>query len=275
MDLLFLGSGSAHTVAADNFQSNMVLVTDDGRRLLIDCGSDVRWSLARQGLSHRDVTDIYVSHLHADHIGGLEYIGFRTMFDPQCERPRLYLVDALAERLWRHSLSGGMGVVCEGETQLDDFFDVHAVRANHVFAWHDVQLEAVPTLHVASPGIDVYSHALVIEHAGFRTFITTDTCFDAQRLQPHYDRADLIFHDCELGECRTGIHPHYDELRRLPDAVRAKMWLYDYQPLPLPAAKADGFRGFVRAGQSFRLARSGPAARSLRRAPARQARRIA
>ena len=90
MKLLFLGSGSARTLAADNYQSNMVLAADSGRRLLIDCGSDVRWSLAKQGLSHLDVTDIYISHLHADHIGGLEYIGFQTKFDARCERPRLW-----------------------------------------------------------------------------------------------------------------------------------------------------------------------------------------
>jgi len=45
----------------------------------------------------------------------------------------------------------------------------------------------------------------------------------------------------------------------LPRAVRAKTWLYDYQPTPLPDAISDGFKGLVRAGQSFDL--SHPAAR--------------
>ncbi|MEO8009587.1 MAG: MBL fold metallo-hydrolase, partial [Betaproteobacteria bacterium] len=111
MQLLFLGSGSAHTVGADNFQSNMMLIADSGRRLLIDCGSDVRWSLAKQGLSHLDITDIYISHLHADHIGGLEYVGFQTKFDPRCQRPRLYIEASLAGALWNHALRGGMGVI--------------------------------------------------------------------------------------------------------------------------------------------------------------------
>jgi ribonuclease BN (tRNA processing enzyme) len=123
MRLLFLGSGSAHTVGTDNFQSNMVLTAANGHRLLIDCGSDIRWSLARQGLSHRDITDIYVSHLHADHIGGLEYIAFQTRFDPACGRPRLYLEASLAEPLWNHSLRGGLGVITEGETRMEDFFE--------------------------------------------------------------------------------------------------------------------------------------------------------
>jgi ribonuclease BN (tRNA processing enzyme) len=274
MKLLFLGSGSAHTVAADNFQSNMVLVMETGRRLLIDCGSDVRWSLARQGLSHRDVTDIYISHLHADHIGGLEYIGFQSKFDPLCTRPRLYLESSLAQRLWQHSLCGGMGVITSGETCLEDFFDVRMVQANQPFEWEDVLLEAVPTLHVSSPQVNVHSHALAIERDAFRTFITTDTQFHPAHLHPQYERADLIFHDCEIGPVHTGIHAHYDDLRRLPDAVRSKMWLYDYQPGGLPDARADGFRGFVHAGQCFPLSR-GPATRAARRAPSGRVKKIA
>jgi ribonuclease BN (tRNA processing enzyme) len=274
MNLLFLGSGCAHTVAADNFQSNMLLVMESGRRLLIDCGTDVRWSLAHQGLTHRDVTDIYISHLHADHVGGLEYIGFQTKFDPHCSRPRLYLETSLADRLWQHSLIGGMGVIAEGETQLEDFFDVRPVQANQPFEWEGVALEAVPTLHVWSPRVSVHSQALAIEREGFRTFITTDTQFNPEHLRGQYDRADLIFHDCEIGATHTGIHPHYDQLRRLPAGVRAKMWLYDYQAGALPDAAADGFRGFVRAGQSFPLSR-GPATRATRRAPGARVRKIA
>ncbi len=254
MQLLFLGSGSAHTVGADNFQSNMMLIADSGRRLLIDCGSDVRWSLARQGLSHRDVTDIYISHLHADHIGGLEYVGFQTKFDARCERPRLFVEESLADPLWNRALRGGMGIISGTETELDTFFDVHIVTSNRSFEWEDARLEPVPAVHVCSPGATVHSYGLLIEHDGHRTFLTTDTQFTPGHLAAHYASADLIFHDCETGPARTGVHPNYDELIQLPAAIRAKIWLYGYPPGPLPDAAAGGFLGFVRAGQSFELA---------------------
>ncbi|MEK6209451.1 MAG: MBL fold metallo-hydrolase [Pseudomonadota bacterium] len=253
MQLLFLGSGSAHTVGADNFQSNMMLIADSGRRLLIDCGSDVRWSLAKQGLSHLDVTDIYISHLHADHIGGLEYIGFQTKFDPRCERPRLFVEASLAAPLWNRALRGGMGVISGTETELDTFFDVRIVTANQPFEWEGARLEPVPAVHVSSPRATVHSYGLLIESDGHRTFLTTDTQFTPGRLAAYYASADLIFHDCETGPARTGVHPRYDDLVELPAAVRAKTWLYGYPPGPLPDAAAAGFRGFVRAGQSFEL----------------------
>ena len=253
MKLLFLGSGSAHTVGAENFQSNMVLFADSGRRLLIDCGSDIRWSLANQGLSHLDVTDIYISHLHADHIGGLEYVGFQTKFDPRCQRPRLYVEASLAGPLWNHTLSGGMGVITGMETTLETFFDVRIVTANQPFEWEGARLEPVPALHVSGRHATVHSYGLLIERDGRRTFLTTDTKFTPSRLDSHYARADLIFHDCELGPVSSGVHPSYEDLVRLPESVRAKTWLYGYQPGPLPDAVARGFRGFVRAGQSFEL----------------------
>jgi hypothetical protein len=73
-------------------------------------------------------------------------------------------------------------------------------------------------------------------------------------LAAYYARADLIFHDCETGPARTGVHSNYDELVQLPTVVRAKTWLYGYPPGPLPDAAAAGFCGFVQPGQSFELA---------------------
>jgi len=256
MRLVFLGSGSAYTVGGDNFQSNMLLLAPEGQRLLIDCGSDIRWSLPRQGLSYLDITDIYVSHLHSDHVGGLESIGFQRKFDPRCARPRLYVEASLADPLWEHCLQGGMGVISGGETTLETFFDVHKVKRSEPFQWDGVHLEAVPTIHVSGANASAASYGLLIGYGGHRSFITTDTQYTPDHLAPYYARADLIFHDCETGAAKTGIHAHYDDLRRLPDSVRAKTWLYDYQPGPLPDAVADGFRGFVRAGQSFELSSS-------------------
>ncbi|MEO8164412.1 MAG: MBL fold metallo-hydrolase [Betaproteobacteria bacterium] len=257
MRLLFLGSGSAHTVEADNFQSNMMLIADNGRRLLIDCGSDVRWSLAKQGLSHVDVTDIYVSHLHADHIGGLEYVGFQRKFDPRCRRPRLYLETSLVGPLWNHALRGGMGVITGTEATLETFFDLCPVTENQPFEWEGARLEPVSTVHVCGKNATVNSYGLLIEHDGYHTFLTTDTQFTPGRLAAHYAAADRIFHDCETGHAETGVHAGFDALVHLPEAIRAKTWLYGYPPGPLPDAVSAGFRGFVRAGQSFNLRKDG------------------
>ena len=257
MQILFLGAGSAHTVGGDNFQSNMLLTADNGRHLLIDCGSDIRWSLAKQGLSYLDITDIYVSHLHADHLGGMEYMGFTTKFDPRCSRPRLYVESSLARPLWDNSLRGGMGLISGSETTLETFFDVHTVVARRPFEWEGIRLEVVPAVHVLGPHRIMHSYGLLIGSGEQQqTFVTTDTQFTPGHLSSSYSSAGLIFHDCETGKVKTGIHSHYDDLAQLPAAIRAKIWLYGYQPGELPDAVGDGFRGFVRPGQRFELSRN-------------------
>lgn len=71
MKLVFLGSGSAFTM--QNRQSNMIIELN-GRKLLIDVGSDIRFSLKLMGYNFKDIDEVYLSHLHADHIGGLEWL---------------------------------------------------------------------------------------------------------------------------------------------------------------------------------------------------------
>ena len=90
----------------------------------------------------------------------------------------------------------------------------------------------------------------------------------------------LFMHDYGTGRCDF---PHgsaealYESIAHrlytLPDALRVHPG-HDYQPGGLPDARADGFKGFVSAGQSFLLS-SGPSTRAARRAPGGSARKIA
>jgi ribonuclease BN (tRNA processing enzyme) len=54
----FLGTGSAFTMKG--YQTNMLLL-DEVRpefNLLIDCGTDIRFALAKAGLTHRDIKNV-------------------------------------------------------------------------------------------------------------------------------------------------------------------------------------------------------------------------
>ena len=69
-----------------------------------------------------------------------------------------------------------------------------------------------------------------------------------------YEKADLIFHDCETMNAST-VHTHYDFLNKFPSKIKSKMWLYHYQDDKDQDAVADGFAGFVKRGQEFNYAR--------------------
>lgn len=251
MKLLFLGTGSAFTVGANNFQSNMILTSEFGRRLLIDCGSDIRWSLHERGLGYADIDDIYVSHLHADHVGGLEFVGFSSKYDPHCQLPTLFLSRDLTDDLWERTLSGGMRMLEGDLATLDSFFEVKEVGQSREFRWEGVRFELVRTFHVNSGFGLMPSYGLFFEINEKRIFLTTDCQLRLEFLSEHYERADIIFQDCETAKYPTPVHAHYAQLRKLPLAIKSKMWLYGYNPGPLPDAKKDGFQGFIAKGDRF------------------------
>ena len=249
--LIFLGSGSAFTVGTNNFQSNILLVTEQNHKLLIDCGTDIRLSLHAAGFSSLDITDIYISHQHSDHVGGLEYIAFSTLFDPRCTKPNLYLSKDVATDLWDRTLSGGLRYVHGDIATLDTFFAEHRIGHEGYFTWQGIQFNLIRVIHVDSGFSLMPSYGLFFTLEGVKIFISTDTRLFYAENSDIYEKADIIFHDCETSNHATPVHAHYQQLSKLPEKIKNKMWLYGYQPGHLPDAIQDGFCGFVECRQVF------------------------
>lgn len=252
MKLTFLGSGSAFTVDKDNFQSNMILENDFGKRLLIDCGSDIRWSLHKQGLNYLDIDGIFVSHLHSDHIGGLEWFALVAYFDPSCPKPKLYISDSYAKKLWENSLSGGLNTLSTEKAQLSAFFEAHVINESCLFNWYGLDIQIFKNKHVESKFHCMPSYGLYFKANGIRILITTDMQFGSEGIVDYYNKSDIIFQDCELLEKPSGVHAHYNQLKTLSENIKKKMWLYHYQNSgKLFDPRQDGFAGFVKRGQEF------------------------
>jgi ribonuclease BN (tRNA processing enzyme) len=250
--LLFLGSGSAFTVGTHNYHSNILIIDENQNKLLIDCGSDIRFSLYNVGLSHRDITDIYISHLHADHVGGLEYIAITTKFYPDCKKPNLYLSKDIAQELWENSLAAGLRSVQGDILTLDDYFRVQKInQPENYFQWQNIKFNLVKVIHIDNGFYIMPSYGLFFEINGTKIFLTTDTQLCLPQLQPFYEQADIIFQDCELSHPPSPVHAHFAELKQLPVTTKNKMWLYGYQPVTLPDLTEHGFLGFVECAQSF------------------------
>ena len=249
--LIFLGSGSAFTVGSDNYQSNILLIDELDNKLLIDCGSDIRLSLYEANFSYLDITDIYISHLHCDHVGGLEYIGFSTKFDSRCNKPNIYLSKDVAMDLWNKTLSGGMTSISGDLADLKTFFEINLIAANKYFIWRNIVFYLIRVFHVHNGYYLMPSYGLYFKVNDTKIFITTDTQLNRDLLDKYYENADIIFQDCETSEYPTHIHAHYEQLNNLPKQIKNKMWLYGYQPGKLPNAKKDNFQGFVTRGQIF------------------------
>jgi len=251
MKMIFLGSGSAFTVG-DNFHSNMMLVNPTGKRLLIDCGTDARHALHHLNLSYKDISDVYISHLHADHAGGLEWLGFSRYFDENCEKPQLLIHENLQKPLWENSLKAGMCSLQNTHSTLSTFFDTKIIE-NNQFIWEEVRFQLVQTQHVYDFDKPVPCFGLFFSINNKNVYLTGDTSYTPDKLKHYYQQAHLIFHDCETYETKSGVHANFKDLCQLPIEIKKKIWLYHYNPGQLPDAKKNGFNGFVKPRQEFEI----------------------
>lgn len=251
LKMTFLGAGSAFTIGPENYHSNILLQIKKDR-LLLDAGSDLRHSLREQKLSYMDINNVYISHLHGDHTGGLEWLALTSYFDPNCkEKPNLFASQEVLIDLWNKTLSGGLSTLAKKPACIESFFTPQPIGESARFVWHSIEFQLVKTIHFYSNHELMPSYGLIFTYNKTCILFTSDTQSTLDRLLPFYEQADIIFHDCETSPTKSTVHAHYSELVRLPEYIKKKMWLYHYNPGALPDAKKDGFLGFVVKGQQF------------------------
>jgi ribonuclease BN (tRNA processing enzyme) len=255
MTLKFLGTGAAFSL--DNYQSNMI-IEEQSKRLLVDAGTDIRFALRNAGLSYKDVHSIYITHLHNDHIGGMEFLAFSSYFDPSCPKLHLYCHKWLVDDLWSLSLKGGLASIQGRILDLHDYFEVHSLGNDECFTWQHITFQITQSIHVFNGYWVVPSFGLFITdpRSGKKIFHTSDTQLNLDYLGKYYQRADIIIQDCETSPFKTGVHSHYEELRILDLDIKTKMYLWHYQDNVVEdfdtwqeKARNDGFAGFLKQGE--------------------------
>ncbi len=254
----FIGVGSQFS-GHDYYHSNMLITAKSGKKLLIDCGSDIRFSLEEADINlgnlAREIDAVYISHLHSDHIGGIETIALSAYFNPADRKPKLFAEEKLIRRLWLDSLKGGLQCIQGRCMEIDDYFECHPVPDSGSFIWEGINFRLMKMPHIQSGQKNHDSYGLIIQEQseGANVFFTADTQFRPELIKETAEKMHIIFHDCETTQFKTGVHAHYEELRTLPEDVKRKIWLYHYQPDPVYNPEADGFRGFVIKGQEFEI----------------------
>lgn len=214
-----LGTGSAFATKYDN---NNALLTCNGYTLLVDCGMTAPRALHKLGIPFDRIDGVFISHLHADHVGGLEEFAFQMYYHYK-KRPVLWIPSSLRTPLWENTLKGGMDNPAENICTLDDYFEVRELEPGIACGIHpELRLEIMPTVHIqGKPSFGFYLNESV--------YYSADSLFDRERLLYLYQERGLkhILHECQLKGPGL-IHATLDELLTLPEELQAITRLMHY-----------------------------------------------
>jgi len=252
--ILYLGTGSAF--CQSNWQSNYLIKTEKSN-LLLDCGTDARRSLPANKLSYLDIKNVYISHLHADHVGGLGELGLFNKFLNKGPKVKLFANEALIDDIWS-TVRPSLATLQNEITSLGTYFDVITIKNNGTFTIDDVEFRPVQVMHIYDGYNFQPSFGLIVKTLeGKKVFFTTDTQFNPNQLQDFYNDANYIVSDCEVG-LKSGVHSHFDELCTLSPDIKKNMVLTHYSDIVWDnfdewqkKAVDNGFIGFVKPGQEF------------------------
>ena len=212
--LRFLGVGGSQAVELGS--ASAVIECDNQPLLMIDCGQEAL--TAYLALYDEPPTALFITHVHMDHVAGLERLFYKLYFDPdRCGKVKLYVPATVIPYL-QARLADYPGVIAEGDANWWDAFQLVPVSRGfwHRGFWFDV----FPVRH------HLPDTAFGLRLEGSLVW-SGDTRPIPEMLARFADADELIAHDCTL--VGNPSHSGIDDLEReYPAALLARCVLYHY-----------------------------------------------
>ncbi len=237
-----IGVGDAFTELS--YGSSIVVVAG-GAKLLVDFPDPPRKALREAArasgvdLRVETIDAAVLTHLHGDHVNGLEGVAFFRRF-AEGRRLKLAAGPAVLRELWGGRLRVAMGRLTTPEGRrlrlgMADYLDTVPLREGRRTRVGPFAIEVRRTRH------PVPTYALRIECGGRRLSMSADTAFEPELIAWLAEDAHVIVHETNLG-----IHTPYEKLLTLPADIRRRMRLIHYP---------DGFDRTRRAIECLRVGR--------------------
>ena len=222
-EVFVLGVGDTFS---EKYHSSALLLVCNGFHLAIDCPDMYRGVLRAtsercvRSLQLSDIDNILITHVHADHMNGLEGVAFYKHFVEQ-KKVGLVCSQEVRDAIWEQRLKAGMSVIWDGQTTREMTFESYFTHQE--LLWGEAikvgpfRVQARRTIH------HVPTSAILIEAAGRKLGYSSDTAFDPSLIK-FLEPADLIIHETNLGPA----HTPYASLAALPEELRQRIRLIHY-----------------------------------------------
>lgn len=235
MGLRLVITGSGDAFSARHYGSSAVVLGPHGPAL-IDCPDPIHRVLRDAGetsgieLDPASILDVIITHLHGDHVNGLEAFGFTHWLlrrkDPSRQRPRVHAAAPVMDRLWAR-LAPAMDQ--SGTVRLEEYFEPRVLVPGTAASIAGLHVDSRITTHmIPTVGLRI---RLGNESIGW----SGDTGFE----QAHIDwlaECGVIVHETSP----PPFHTPLADLLALPERVRSKIRLihapddFDAATCPLP-----------------------------------------
>ena len=200
VEIRFVGSGDAFG-SGGRFQT-CIAVRSPNDFFLIDCGASSLVALRQQGIQPREVSKIFITHLHGDHFGGLPFL----LLDGQYASKRTEPITIVGPPGLEERLTQAREVLFPGSSKVTPNFDIRLVeiKPRAPITVDDVVVTAFPAAHFSGAP----SYSLRVETAG-KTFVYSgDTQWTDTLLEASAD-ADLFACECYVFDKDVPLHNSY------------------------------------------------------------------
>ena len=227
--LRFLGVGNSATVELGS--ASAVIERDAQPLLMIDCGQEALTAYLKQYAAQPRA--LFITHVHMDHVAGLERLFYKAYFDPKLRgKVKLYVPVGVLPHLHKR-LAEYPDAVAEGGANWWDGF--HAIPVSDGF-WHrGRRYEVFPVRH------HLPDTAFGLRLRGSVVW-TGDTRPIPEMLAKYANEGEVVAHDCALhgNPSHSGIE---DLQREYPAQLLSRCLLYHYEsPDAREALRARGMR---------------------------------
>lgn len=274
VDLYCLGHGAMLSTTNTSY-----IAVVGNTSLLIDCGFTVPAALNRFGVNPALVSNLFITHAHGDHTGGVSNLLVQNRYFRELvygNKMSLWATREWARALWNNTFSGDLSSHDSAEVLLDDgrenlkilpshnWYDIvlpveqweFAKRDIYMFEKGDLKVEIFRTMHSPAHATSwrdsAWSTGLLINDS---IWVSGDSRFDPELIRAYAPRSKVMIHDASPIS-QDPVHASVDALARMKVDIKGNMSLthlphgFDDSEA-VRSMKAKGFRGLALAGTKF------------------------